>query len=145
MEHSLMPAAAPIAPCEDGLDQAFWEGLASGELRIQRCSGCAAWVWAPQWRCPHCGSWELRWEAIEPTGVVYSWTRTWHPFAPELKSIVPYVVALIELPQAGDARLLGTIIGPSEEMRIGAAVNGHIQEPSELTSGLPVMRWRLAD
>lgn len=140
-----MPAAGPIAPSEDGLDQPFWDGLAQAKLKIQKCSGCGAWIWAPQWRCPQCGGWEMQWDAVEPRGVIYSWTRTWHPFAPELTSVVPYVVALVELPRAGGARLMGSIVGPSDSMRIGALVSGEIQPPSTLTSGLAVMRWRLAD
>lgn len=140
-----MPAAGAIAPSEDGLDQPFWDGLAAGDLKIQKCVSCGAWVWAPQWRCPYCGGWEMRWDAVQPEGVIYSWTRTWHPFAPELASVVPYVVALVELPQAGGARLMGTIVGPSDQIRIGALVSGEIQPPNDLTSGLAVMRWRLAN
>lgn len=129
---------------QDGLDAPYWAGLAEGKLTIQRCSRCRAWIWAPQWRCSHCGSWDLEWEAVEPSGTVFSWTRTWHPFSPELKAVTPYVVILGELPQAGAARLMGTLAGPEDALRIGARITGEIQAASEATSGVPILRWRLS-
>ena len=144
MAQTRMPAAGPLAPFEDGLDRPFWDGLAAGELRIPRCGHCAAWAWPPQWRCPHCGKWELDWRPVAAAGLIYSWTRTWHAFAPQMKAVTPFVTVLVELPHAGGARLLGTLVGPEEGLRIGARATGDIQPASAVTSDLPVMRWRIS-
>jgi uncharacterized OB-fold protein len=143
-ETSLIPAEGAIGPLTDGLDEPYWAGLREGEVRIQRCAACEAWVWAPQWRCGTCGGWDLEWKSVEPKATVYSWTRTWHGFAPSLAEFLPYVVVLAELRQAGGARLLGILVGPDEGVRIGAPLEAVFQPPSNVTSGWPVLRWRLA-
>ena len=38
----------PLNVIEGDLDFPYWQGLAAHELRLQRCAGCATWVWAPQ-------------------------------------------------------------------------------------------------
>lgn len=48
------PVAGVISPAADGVDMPYWEGLARGMLLLQRCPSCRAWVWGPQWTCPHC-------------------------------------------------------------------------------------------
>ena len=137
------PTVGKIGPRPDGVDAPFWEGLAAGELRMQRCSSCQNWMWPPGWRCSRCGGWELAWEAVPPEGVIYSWTRTWHAFAPELKDVLPYVSLLVELPHAGNRRLLGILVDDEAGLEIGAKVTGLIQPASAKNSGQAVLRWRL--
>src|SRR5580692_2364172 len=88
-------------------DGPFWQGLNSGELRLQRCANCAAWTWPPQWRCHVCGSWDMLWEPVPKTGIVYAFARTRHPFTPETEGKTPFTTLLVELPAADGARLLG--------------------------------------
>ena len=52
--------------------------LSEGVLAYQRCSACDSAVFYPRVLCPRCGSPELRWEASEGKGTVYSVT-TLHP------------------------------------------------------------------
>ena len=93
---------------------------------------------------PACHGFELAWPVVEPAGVVYSWTRTWQPFTPELCGHVPFVVVLAELPSAGGRRLLGVLRdGDGAEVRVGQAVRGEI-DPAADSGGWPVLRWRLA-
>lgn len=138
-----VPVIGRIGPRVDGVDTPFWDGLAEGTLRMQRCPGCGTWWWAPVWRCGACGSWELRWEPTPAEGRVFSWVRTHQAFVPEMKPIVPYVTLLVELPAAGCRRLCGILVGSETGLRIGAPVTGLMQQPSELTSGRPVLRWSL--
>lgn len=140
-----VPTVGKIHPRRDGVDEPFWEGLKAGELRMQRCSKCKTWWWAPVWRCADCGSWDLEWEAIPMRGRVFSWVRTHQAFTPEMKSIVPYVNVLVELPDAGGRRLFGILVDSEEGLDIGAKVVGVIQKPSALTNNLAVLRWRLQD
>jgi uncharacterized OB-fold protein len=133
-----------VHPFEDRVDHPYWEALGRGELRIQRCIGCAAWKWPADWRCPDCGSYELAWEPVEPTGRVYSWIRTHRPFVPGYADLVPYVTVLVELPQAGGARILGLLTGDEEGVRIGAPLTGTFVPASPRTAGLPVLTWEVA-
>ena len=138
------PVIAAAGPRDDELDRAHWEGLRSGEVRIQRCARCGHWIWAPQPVCPRCHSFDLIWPAVEPNGTVYSWTRTWQPFTPELSGHLPFVVVLAELASAGGRRLLGVLRdGDGTDVRVGQPVRGEI-DPAPSPGGWPVLRWRLA-
>jgi len=125
-----------------GADLPYWSALAQGALKLPRCAGCGAWQWPAVWRCGNCGTWEQRWQQVEPRGTVYSWTRTWHPFAgADLPT--PYVTLLVELPQAGNIRLLGLLDPPEVGLRIGAAVSGAAAVTRLAGRDIPALRWRL--
>lgn len=118
-------------------DEGHWDGLRAGELRLQRCGACAEWIWVAQPLCPSCHTFDPEWIAVEPTGVVYAWTRThkaFHPTAP-----VPYTTVLVELPQAGGKRVLGLYLGDGDPV-IGSRVRGEI-EPAPDENSWPLMRW----
>jgi len=142
-----IPATPPVMPSagprDDGLDTPHWKGLREGEVRVQRCARCGHWIWAPQPACPRCHGFEFSWPVVEPAGTVYSWTRTWQPFVPELSGHVPFVVVLAELPSAGGRRLVGVLHdGDGADVRIGQALRGEI-DPAPDPAGWPVLRWRL--
>ncbi|MGV0739723.1 zinc ribbon domain-containing protein [Mycobacterium syngnathidarum] len=137
------PWISPTGPAEDGLDTPHWEGLRAGELRLQRCASCAAWVWSPRPMCPHCHGFEMVWEAVDPVGTIYSWTRTWQPFTVEASGHLPYVVVLVELPAADGRRVLGILqhadgITP----RIGTRVHGVVEQPPT-NDYWPLVRWHV--
>jgi uncharacterized OB-fold protein len=137
------PVIAAAGPRDDGLDRPHWEGLRDGQVRIQRCAPCGHWIWAPQPLCPRCHSFDLTWPAIEPDGTVYSWTRTWQAFSPELSGHVPFVIVVAELAAAGSRRLLGVLCdGGDAEVHVGQSVRGEI-EPAPSPGAWPVLRWRL--
>ncbi|GAB3301288.1 Zn-ribbon domain-containing OB-fold protein [Parasphingorhabdus pacifica] len=62
--------AVPAAP-----DAVYREGLASGELRFQRCGGCDNAIFYPRVLCPGCGSEDLRWQRSSGVGTVYATTN----------------------------------------------------------------------
>jgi uncharacterized protein len=104
---------------------------------------CVRWVWAPRPICPTCYSFDMGWEQVDPLGTIYSWTRTWQPFAAESTGHLPYVVVLVELPAAGSSRVLGLLseadgVTPS----IGAPVCGRIADPPD-DQHWPLMHWHL--
>ncbi|ETB17992.1 DNA-binding protein [Mycobacterium avium 09-5983] len=123
------------------MDAPYWEGLARGELTIQRCAGCGQWIWPAEWRCGECGSWDFDWPTVAPVGEVHTWTRTHYPFVPDHPT--PYVHVLVALCEAGGRRVLGLLTGREDGLRIGARVQGVIEEPSSRTRELPVFRWQL--
>lgn len=131
----------PWGPSPDGLDQPHWDGLRRGELLLQRCSACANWIWGPQWICGACHTFDPGWASVRPTGTVYSWSRTWRPFISELPVVTPYVTVLVELPQAGNRRVLGILTGDdTDAVRIGDPVDGYFVHDDGAT--WPLLRWR---
>ncbi|WP_176593698.1 Zn-ribbon domain-containing OB-fold protein [Sphingobium sp. EM0848] len=122
------------------IDQPFWDGLSKGQLRIQRCATCGQWTWPPQERCGPCGSWDMGWEAIAMEGIVHSFTWVRHPFTPAMSGRTPFANLLVELPQAGGARLLGLLEGAGEGLAIGAAVTAEVIRD---TDDHLALRWRL--
>ncbi|MGW5383114.1 Zn-ribbon domain-containing OB-fold protein [Nocardia sp. NPDC003963] len=136
------PATELAGPAADGVDAGYWQGLAAGELRLQRCTDCGLWLWGPRWMCGRCRNFELSWAAVEAVGTVYSWSRTRHPFISELAGEVPYVTVLVELPRAGNRRVLGLLVDPvgADDIRIGDRVRGVVQQPAG--TRWPLLRWR---
>ena len=142
-----IPATAPwmdiTGPADDGSDQPHWDGLREGVLRIQRCGECLRWIWSPRPICPTCHSFDTRWEAVQASGTIYSWTRTWQPFTPESTGHLPYVVVLVELPEAGGSRVVGVLAeADGVTPAIGAAVHGTIEAPPD-DRHWPLLRWHL--
>lgn len=129
---------------ENRVDYPYWEGLGKGEIRIQRCDRCQRWMWPAEWRCGECGSWDLHFEAVKGEGVIYAWERTHYSFVPAFADLLPYVNVLVELPKAGNRRLVGLLIGSDEGVKIGARVEAAIQPSAPRTKNLPALFWRLA-
>ena len=74
-------------------------------------------------------------------GRVYSWERVWHPVHPALKDACPYMVVLVELPDAGNVRMVGNLAGdPRADLPIGAAVEAVFEDHPE---GHTLVQWKL--
>ncbi|GHO96035.1 hypothetical protein KSF_060830 [Reticulibacter mediterranei] len=115
-----MPAQLPQFVI-DSDSRPYWEGLALGELRIQRCDACSHHVFYPRAICPHCSSERLSWITATGKGTIYSYTvahQAFGPFADE----VPFVVAIVELEEG--VRMMTRIVdAPPERVHIGATVH----------------------
>lgn len=74
----------------------YWEGIANGELRYQRCGACDTAVFYPRSICPNCGTPDPGWQVSAGDGVVYACSVI-HRAPPAHKDDVLYVVALIDL------------------------------------------------
>lgn len=130
-----------------GADGPFWDALDAGEFRIARCRGCNEWLMPAHFRCGTCGSWDIGWDEVEAAGIIYAWTRN-HAVSDVLKERrgdLPYVTVLVELPQAGGARLPGVLVGDPPNLRIGARVRGTIRPPEERSRGYATMVWQIED
>ena len=102
-------------PENDGLDKPFWDATRRGELLVQRCNACGTFQWGPEWICHKCLSFDLDWHKVSGRGRIYSWERPWHPVHPALKGHGPYIVVLVELPDAGNVRMLGNLLGDPKQ------------------------------
>jgi uncharacterized OB-fold protein/acyl dehydratase len=97
----------------------FWDGLAAGELRIQRCRACGALRHPPGPMCPACGSSEAGYLVASGTGVVFSYVVHHHPPVPG--KTLPLVIALVELDEG--VRVVGEMPGVQpDEVSVGAPV-----------------------
>jgi uncharacterized protein len=142
----LRPGLPVPAPSPDGLDAPFWDGLRHERLLLQRCGACHRWQWGPEWVCHRCRSFDLAYEEVEPTGVIYSHERVWHPVHPALADQGPYVVVLVELPHADDVRLVGNLLGdPLQDLRIGAPVRGAFEHHPDGDPPHTLLQWAAAD
>jgi uncharacterized OB-fold protein len=83
----------------------FWEGTAVGELRLQRCRGCAATYFPPQPFCTECGDDDVDVIRASGRGTLHSYVVT-HRAAPGFTA--PYVIAVVEL--AEGPRLLTNLV-----------------------------------
>jgi uncharacterized OB-fold protein len=137
-----LPAGLPVpAPAVDGLDRPFWEAAARRELLVQRCGDCHGYQFGPEWICHRCRSFNLEWERVSGRGRIYSWERVWHPVHPALKDACPYLIALVELPNAGNVRMVGNLLGdPLQEVVIGAEVEAVFEDQPD--AGVTLVQWR---
>jgi uncharacterized OB-fold protein len=134
-------AAAPAAPRRMrpviGHDNGWWwEGVARGELLIQKCEGCGALRHPPRAMCGECQS--IEWTSIRPrgAGTVYSYTVLHHPKFPGYE--YPLVCAVIELEEG--TRLVSNLVGCAPaDVRIGMAVQLSFERVDDDTT-LPFFR-----
>jgi uncharacterized OB-fold protein len=141
---SYLPAGVPLpAPSPDGLDTAFWEAARRHELIVQRCNGCGNFQFGPEWICYRCHSFDLGWQRVSGRGRIYSWERVWYPVHPALTGRLPYLVVLVELPDAGNVRMVGNLLGdPEQEVAIGAEVEAVFEDhPLEQVT---LVQWQRA-
>jgi uncharacterized OB-fold protein len=112
-------------------DREFWEGAGRGELRIQRCTTCGLHQHYPRYACSHCGAGTVDFVTASGLGTVYSYTVIRQNGAPPFKDRVPFVVATIDLDEAG-ARLLAALPAlPPEAAQIGMRVRAAFRPAGE--------------
>src|ERR1700742_1991603 len=111
----------PIPQITDD-NRAFWTGGGNGELLIAQCQDCGFRLHPPTPRCPACLSTRIEPTPISGRGQVYTFTinrRAWTD-----DSEVPYVIAIVQLDEAPDVRLLTNITGCApEDVEIGMPVD----------------------
>lgn len=80
---------------------------------------------------------------MAPRGRIFSWERVWHPVHPALKERGPYLVVLVELPEAGGVRMLGNLLGDAmQEVPIGARVEGIFEHHRATENPYSLLQWR---
>ena len=140
----LNPGLPKPVPAPDGLDAPFWKGLQENKLFIQRCSSCRRWQWGPEWICHRCHSFDLGFEEVEPRGLIYSHERVWHPVHPALKDQGPYIVVLVEMPQADNIRIVGNLLGdPEQTIPIGSEVTAKFEHHKDEDPVYTLLQWQI--
>jgi uncharacterized protein len=133
---------APV-PESDNLSKPYWDGLRENKLRVQRCGGCGTWQWGPEWICHKCQHFNPEWVEINGRGKIYSWTRVWHGAHVALKDRGPYVVVLVELPEAGGIRMIGNLLGDAHQpFAIGDEVEVVFEHHAQHAKPYSLAHWR---
>ena len=142
---SYLPKGLPEPVTEtDKLDLPYWEGTRAGKLMIQRCGHCNTWQWGPEWICHECNSWNMKWVQVEGQGRIWTWTRCWHPVHSALKGFGPYIAVLVELPEYGNVRMIGNLLGDAgQAVTIGAAVEAVFEHHDAATPPFTLVHWRV--
>jgi uncharacterized OB-fold protein len=124
----------PLRPAVNRDTAFFWEGVAVGELRIQKCGDCGELRHPPGPVCPACRSTNRTHLVASGIGEVYSFVVHHNPPVPGRET--PYVVAVVELPEG--VRIVGNVVDcPPAEVGIGMPLRvTYRQMDDELT--LPV-------
>lgn len=107
-----------ILPHLTDLNREFWTRGEQGELRFLRCGDCGYYNHPPTPICPICHSKHLAFEAVSGKATLHTYTvnhQAWMP-GPEL----PYVIAIVELPEQEGLRLTTNVVGIApEDLEIG--------------------------
>jgi uncharacterized OB-fold protein len=120
-EIALAPELTELHP--DRWTEPFWSAAARHELIVARCSSCPAARMPPGARCPACGGLDLHWVPASGAATVHAFTVARQAFAPTLAAAVPYVLAVVQLTDHPDVRLISNVMECAPEtVRIGLPV-----------------------
>lgn len=119
-------ASARAMPAITEMNAHFWKGGADGQLHLLRCGACQYWIHPYAARCPACRSDKIAPEPVSGRATVAGFSvnhQMWQPDVP-----VPYVVAIVELEERADLRLMTNLPRiPIEEVRIGLPVKVYFE------------------
>ncbi|MDG2004155.1 MAG: Zn-ribbon domain-containing OB-fold protein [Novosphingobium sp.] len=108
-------------PDIDDVNRLYFEGTASGELRIRHCKRCESlFRFAHAW-CPDCWSQDLDYKLASGRGKVETFTVVHQAPYESFEDRIPYVIALVELEEG--VRMMSNIVDC---------------EPDRVEIGLPV-------
>jgi uncharacterized OB-fold protein len=129
-------------PVPDPDTQPFWDGTKNRQLLVQRCRANGHVQFYPRSVCVTCAE-DVEWFEASGLGVVYSFTVVRQSGAAPFKEMTPYVLALVELDEGENVRMMTNIVGcQPDAVSIGMRVAVSF-EPETEDITLPL--WRPAD
>jgi len=133
------PDWAKPFPQPDNVSREYWAAAARGELLIQECGACGTRQFYPRAICTSCGD-TPGWLTTSGRGVVHTFTVIRQFGMPPFRDELPYVVAMVELPEG--PMIMGNVSGcPVDEVHIGMPVEVHFTKVND-EIGIP--HWRPA-
>jgi uncharacterized OB-fold protein len=107
-------------PIREGLAAFFWDGVDQGKLLIQRCGPCGHYIHWPREICPACLSQDLAPAEVSGRATLDTWSIPAIPFHPFFLDKIPYIFAVVELPEQRHLKMLTNIVDcAAEDLRIG--------------------------
>ena len=120
--------------------QPFWDGLSAGEVCLQRCEECEAWVFYPRSRCSNCLSDQLAWHTVSGEGTLNTFTLARQPTSPHVVDELPQKLAVVELDEG--VRVTSTLVNVEEDaITIGMRVKPFFDE---MPGGITLLRFEPA-
>ena|ERR1700722_1647429 len=102
-------------------NETFWLGGEDGTLRFLRCQSCRYFIHPPSPVCPECLSRDVAYEGVSGSAEVLTYTINYQQWFPGQD--VPYVVAIVEMPEQEGLRLTTNIVNCSvDDVTIGMQV-----------------------
>lgn len=125
-----MTQTGPL-PVVDETNAHFWKGGADGKLCFMRCQECGHYIHPPRPRCAACAGEEIAPESVSGNAIVQTFTVNHQPWMPGME--VPFVVAIVELPEQTGLRLTTSIIDCAPEaVHIGMPVRVVFEEHEDV-------------
>ena len=116
-----------LAPSPTPESLAFWTGGRDGDLLIYRCHNCGHFFHPPGPACWRCRSTDVAPEKVSGRATVVAFTVDRQPWIPGFDP--PYIVAIVELAEELDTRLITNVVGIApEDIRIGLQVEVFFEE-----------------
>ncbi|MDV3132831.1 Zn-ribbon domain-containing OB-fold protein [Mycobacterium sp. 29Ha] len=110
-----------LAPSPTPESKAFWTGGRNGQLLINRCHGCGRFFHPPGPACWRCRSNDVAPEPVSGQATVAAYTINRQPWIPGLDP--PYIVAMVELADEPDVRLITNVVDVSaDDIHVGLPV-----------------------
>jgi uncharacterized protein len=129
-----------LAPSPTTESAPFWTGGRRGELLISRCHACGKFFHPPGPACFRCRSTDVAPEAVSGRATVAAYTINRQPWIPGFEP--PYIVAMVELAEQPDVRLMTNIVGiPLDEMRIGLEVEVFFEDWTDISGEEDTRVW----
>jgi uncharacterized protein len=132
--------------------QPFWDALAAGELRLQRCPDTGRLIFPPSPTSPFGRHLAPEWVVVSGRGRIWSFVVPHPPLMRQFADAAPYVSVLVELDEDPSIRLPGPLVAapgaalgsvPAAQVAIGQAVVIDIPKPPDGSVSAP--QWILAD
>ena len=143
LDEPFFPDGMTTPDPECPINAGYFAAAAEGRLVVQSCTDCVAHQYPPELICHACYSFNMDWEEVSGTGTVWSWVEVVHPAHPSLREFGPYVVALVELDDMPEIKLMGAVVDAplGGAMEIGAPVRVVFERTAD---DLVQPRWRMA-
>jgi len=110
-----------LAPTPTSESRDFWTGGARGELLITRCRDCRRFFHPPGPACFRCRSTNVAPEPVSGLATVAAYTVNRQLWIPGLEP--PYIVAMVELDDEPDVRLITNVVDVSlDDIAVGLPV-----------------------
>jgi hypothetical protein len=136
-----VPDSTFVELAPDAHTQPFWDAAREHRLELPRCRDCGVFVVPPTGYCPHCRKEDFEWVQLSGRATLYTYTVVWHPVMPSLSGSVPYVLAVVKLPDAGNVKFVTNIVDCAvDDLRIGQELE---VVWSEHSGGYVLPRFRL--
>ena len=109
----------------------FWKGGGEGELRFLRCGDCGYYIHPPSPICPRCLSKNIAPQAVSGRARVATFTVKHQPWYPGMDP--PYVIAIVEIEEQADVRLMTNIVSCDvEDVKIGMPVTVRFEHQDDV-------------